>query len=109
MVLEKTLERSLDCKVTTKNKICGRDEEEGEGELTERRSGEKGEVRGKEERRRGREKREIDGVRVRARQRQREEEGRKRQQRAKREKDRGQGGKGDGRGLPGCRLRQAPS
>ena len=35
---------------TTKNKICGRDEEEGEGELTERRSGEKGEVRGKEER-----------------------------------------------------------
>lgn len=45
---------------TTKNKICRRDEGEGEGELTERRSGEKGEVRGKEERRRGREKRKRD-------------------------------------------------
>lgn len=44
---------------TTKNKICRRDEGEGEGELTER-SGEKGEVRGKEERRRGREKRKRD-------------------------------------------------
>lgn len=45
---------------TTKNKICRRDEGGGEGELTERRSGEKGEVRGKEERRRGREKRKRD-------------------------------------------------
>lgn len=43
---------------TTKNKICGRDE--GKGELIERRSGEKGEVRGKEERTRGREKRKRD-------------------------------------------------
>ena len=36
-------------------------------------------------------------------------EGGKRQQRAKREEFRGQVGKGDGRGLPGYRLRQAPS
>lgn len=41
--------------------------------------------------------------------RQREGEGGKRQQWVKREEDRGQVGKGDGRGLPGCRLRQAPS
>lgn len=43
---------------TTKNKICRRDE--GEVELTERRSGKKGEERGKEERMRGREKRKRD-------------------------------------------------
>lgn len=45
---------------TTKNRICGRDEGQGEGELAERRSGEKGELKGKEERRRGRGKGKTD-------------------------------------------------